>query len=273
MTVFFDTLGEGHLGFSAIFACVGLGFLFFRSVVRGGVGPGYWAASFFLNSLGFLFWSGVIPLAPRLFFLIGEVFHILGFFALVWGAYRFAGYEYRKWNIYAVGAWASVWIGTLVFGRANLYIAALLLKSLRIVLFLWAGAMILRHTPEKALAGRRLAGWSLVSWGCYLVLISCLPIDSLQNLVFGFLAGFQVLAAFGMVAMMVDRMRVQAEESEIQVRRLEGLLPICAYCKRIRDESNSWHNIESYIEERSSMEFSHGICPECAQKHYGDLGK
>jgi DNA-binding response OmpR family regulator len=48
-----------------------------------------------------------------------------------------------------------------------------------------------------------------------------------------------------------------------EVRRLEGLLSICAYCKRIRDERQGWVRVEEYIEGRSDATFTHGICPEC----------
>jgi type II secretory pathway pseudopilin PulG len=54
-----------------------------------------------------------------------------------------------------------------------------------------------------------------------------------------------------------------------QVERLQGLLPTCAACKRIRDKQGDWQPIEAYISARSEAEFSHGICPECAEKLYG----
>ena len=53
-----------------------------------------------------------------------------------------------------------------------------------------------------------------------------------------------------------------------RMKHLEGMLPVCASCKRIRDEKNNWQQIESYVRERSDAEFSHGICPECAEKLY-----
>jgi DNA-binding response OmpR family regulator len=52
-----------------------------------------------------------------------------------------------------------------------------------------------------------------------------------------------------------------------ELQQLEGLLPICAYCKRIRDEQENWGSLEGYIEQRSEAQFSHGICPECYAKH------
>jgi phosphoserine phosphatase RsbU/P len=58
--------------------------------------------------------------------------------------------------------------------------------------------------------------------------------------------------------------RVKAlEEALTRVRQLQGLLPICAYCKKIRDDRNYWQQVESYISDHSEAQFSHSICPEC----------
>jgi len=54
------------------------------------------------------------------------------------------------------------------------------------------------------------------------------------------------------------------------VSKLEGLLPMCAWCNRIRDAQGHWDDLETYIEKYSEAHFSHGICEECADKHYGD---
>ena len=60
--------------------------------------------------------------------------------------------------------------------------------------------------------------------------------------------------------------RVAALERALaQVMDLQGLLPICMYCKKIRTDSNYWQKVESYIAERSGATFSHGICPECVE--------
>jgi len=56
-----------------------------------------------------------------------------------------------------------------------------------------------------------------------------------------------------------------------EVTQLQGLLPICASCKRIRDDKGYWEQIETYIGHRSQAQFSHGICPECAKKLYPDI--
>jgi len=59
------------------------------------------------------------------------------------------------------------------------------------------------------------------------------------------------------------------EHALAQVKQLHGLLPICAYCKKIRNDRNYWEAIESYIGERSAATFSHGICPECRERVVG----
>lgn len=61
------------------------------------------------------------------------------------------------------------------------------------------------------------------------------------------------------------------EEALSQIRTLSGLLPICAHCKKIRDDQGYWNQIETYIHDRSDAQFSHGICPECLKNLYPDL--
>lgn len=51
-----------------------------------------------------------------------------------------------------------------------------------------------------------------------------------------------------------------------QVRQLEEMLPICSYCKKIRDDQNYWRQIESYITERTGSDFSHSVCPDCYKR-------
>ncbi len=272
MTLFYDYLKTAYLGYAAIFVCLGLGFLFLRRVDEGEVGPGYWAISFFLNSLGFLLWSGVIPLLPRQYFLLGELFHISGFLFLVCGAYRFTGNAYKAWNLVAILAWLALWAASILVLRSIPVLGMLGLKALRTVLMVWAGGMILAKPANPRPLGRSLAGWSLIAWGLYILATGFVHLPSMLHLAFGFLVGFQILAALGIVAMVVERMRLRAEKSEKLLASLEGLLPICAYCKKIRDEGDNWQTIESYIEERSAAEFSHGICPECKEKHFPGLG-
>jgi DNA-binding response OmpR family regulator len=69
---------------------------------------------------------------------------------------------------------------------------------------------------------------------------------------------------------LADRV-TELEEAIANVKQLQGLLPICSYCKKIRDDGNYWHRVESYIAGHANVRFSHGICPECTGKLKADL--
>ena len=64
------------------------------------------------------------------------------------------------------------------------------------------------------------------------------------------------------------KMILQLQDALEKVKTLSGLLPICSFCKRIRDDNGYWNKIETYIEAHSEAEFSHSMCQECARKHY-----
>jgi hypothetical protein len=74
-------------------------------------------------------------------------------------------------------------------------------------------------------------------------------------------------------AYLVARTEWQTRELKKKVHVLEGILPICASCKKIRNDKGEYEQVEYYISKRSEAEFSHGICPECAQKLYPEYAK
>ena len=57
------------------------------------------------------------------------------------------------------------------------------------------------------------------------------------------------------------------------VKELQGMIPICMHCKRIRNQSQIWEKVETYIEQRSEAKFSHALCAECLDQHYQDTEK
>jgi PAS domain-containing protein len=56
-----------------------------------------------------------------------------------------------------------------------------------------------------------------------------------------------------------------------KVKQLEGMLPICSFCKKIKDDQGNWQRLEEYIGDRSQAEFSHGMCPDCARNQYPEV--
>ncbi len=70
---------------------------------------------------------------------------------------------------------------------------------------------------------------------------------------------------------LVEKRTEELVKALAEVKQLSGMLPICAHCKKVRDDGGYWKQIEDYISKHSEAEFSHGICPECLKQHYPEL--
>ncbi|WP_208300448.1 hypothetical protein [Prosthecobacter fusiformis] len=81
------------------------------------------------------------------------------------------------------------------------------------------------------------------------------------------------VAVLLLITFLVGKLSQQTQALRARVRTLEGILPTCSFCKDIRDESGNWHEIADYVTARTEARFSHGVCPKCEAKHYGDLLK
>lgn len=140
-------------------------------------------------------------------------------------------------------------------------------------------------------AGWRLlvGGFSLLFFGAVLdvtdnfpalnrfVVIGRTGVEAVLEKVVGYLFGLLLVAAgiWRWLPRLVEherRVRVRLEQVEERVEALSGLLPICAACKKIRDDAGDWRQLEVYISERSDARFSHGICPECLVLLYPEAG-
>jgi hypothetical protein len=84
--------------------------------------------------------------------------------------------------------------------------------------------------------------------------------------------GMFVFLSF-LVGIYASNLIMKLRKANEEIKTLNGLLPICASCKKIRDKNDNWQQVEVYIRDRSEVEFSHGICPECMEKLYGDQFK
>ena len=116
--------------------------------------------------------------------------------------------------------------------------------------------------------------------GVMLVLHYVFPrLDRIGEAVVDSLLLIIVVAPFIVSILMQRRQAEQEREAVIQelqaalakVKTLSGLLPICASCKKIRDDGGYWLQIELYVRDHSDAEFSHGLCPPCARTLYGEL--
>jgi len=67
-----------------------------------------------------------------------------------------------------------------------------------------------------------------------------------------------------------ENLIAQLQEALNEIKTLKGILPVCSYCMKIRDDQGNWNKIEAYIQRRSEAKFSHGICPDCAAERFPD---
>lgn len=89
--------------------------------------------------------------------------------------------------------------------------------------------------------------------------------------IFGILAGYIQLFMDVTLEYKLSEEKKKLEQAIAEIKKLSGLLPICASCKKIRDDKGYWTQIESYISEHSETKFSHGLCPDCIKKLYPGL--
>lgn len=92
-----------------------------------------------------------------------------------------------------------------------------------------------------------------------------------QNVIFLMMNSKRSEANFNQAESKLNSTVIALKKALSEVKKLQGILPICSFCKNIRDDQGSWQGIEKYVHERSDAQFSHGICPECAKKHYPDI--
>jgi len=103
---------------------------------------------------------------------------------------------------------------------------------------------------------------------CVDVMIVDRPVYDEKNVVVGIRSTVQENISIKMVQMERDKLMIELTEAILRIKTLNGLVPICASCKKIRDDKGFWKDVEAFVADHSEAEFSHGICPDCMKKLY-----
>lgn len=93
----------------------------------------------------------------------------------------------------------------------------------------------------------------------YIMYASILPFAVSSFLLFALYWGFLNL----------DKSLIEQRKAQEEIKALQGIIPICSYCKEIRDDQGYWNQLEAYIETHSEAQFTHGICDKCLKEHWG----
>lgn len=252
----------------------------FRSVNHRLVGADWWALGAFAGGVGLILvgqrelwpdWSTVV-LANLL----------IGMFAMavLLGLYRFLGIRFLAWRH---AAWLTLLLActlywTYVKPSVNarivmiaFFVSAYCLPCVWLMLFhrslraaRWNWLLVGAWTVTIFAHWLR-AVWALLVEGEMASLMDASLVQGLSLLVFP-ITSFIIVT--GLVFLSLQRMADDLRRARDEVRQLSGLLPICASCKRIRDDRGYWHQVEQYIQSHSGAEFTHGICPECMRQLY-----
>lgn len=130
-----------------------------------------------------------------------------------------------------------------------------------------------RYEVAYLIAVLSAASWTVTDWLCGY---------HFKGLSYEVWNNFIRLMSFFAIAYIVTQIRTLLEDERqiskdlqvklSEIKQLKELLPICAYCKKIRDDGGHWHQLEGYISEHVDTKFSHGACPECAAKVLKESG-
>jgi hypothetical protein len=102
----------------------------------------------------------------------------------------------------------------------------------------------------------------------FYVEVSCSNVTNDKGNVAGRMASFVDITPRKLIEMERETLIARLQSALAKVRTLRGLVPICASCKKIRDDKGFWHQVEAYIRDHSDAEFSHSLCPDCAEQLY-----
>jgi hypothetical protein len=278
-----------------ITAIIGLAMIFYRANSRTYPGFGFWMAGSLSAAFGYsaMFLRGAIPIGLSVL-LVNGAFVLAGVLRLD-GMLRFLPERKLDRRFYLAPALAMTLAGLFYFVQDSMMIRTALLTAW-IVLFTFAIALVfLRAAPAESRSLYVLAGGISLVYGLAMVARTILWMRSPSVGLFdntGFHAVFFVSVFayelwFGLLIMMMNTQRlggellrseeslkshvVKLEKAISEVKTLKGLLPICASCKRIRDDQGYWNQLETYIDKHSEATFTHGICPDCAEKMRSEI--
>ena len=71
----------------------------------------------------------------------------------------------------------------------------------------------------------------------------------------------------------LEKKSKKLEDAIAEIKQLKGILPLCSYCKRIRDDSGSWEQVDTYLQKHSGADISHSLCPDCIKEHYPQIAE
>jgi len=242
-----------------------------------------WTLAYMLNFLGFVFVSLRNILPDFITIILANTFIVLCFTFIARGLIDFAEGEQNIWV--DISPIFVVIITFCFFSYLSPNVNARIVVVSLVIMFICLRCISIVRQKIEAILGMK--NWLLTTTFTFLALwflLRTFLTISFEDKIHDFMSagvihGLSIIAisighifiAVGLIIINAQRLEHSLINAKEEIKILEGFLPICASCKKIRDDEGYWNQIESYIQKHSEAQFSHSICPECAKEHYPDL--
>jgi hypothetical protein len=243
-------------------------------------GFGWWMASSWVGILGVGLIASRGHLPETLTVLVGNVLVVAVVVLVAAGLTLFAG-GMPDWKGYgALLALVALFMAHYLWLQPSLRIRILGSSLLIAGLCFRSAHLAWRRVPVVLAGANQLAPVSLLGLGLvYLFrgLLALSVVEPTQDfLAPSLIQGLALLASLvghicmttGLIVLNAQRVEHDLQVALEECKVLRGILPICATCKKIRDDQGAWNQVEAYIRQHTDAEFTHGICPDCARNFY-----
>lgn len=246
--------------------------------------PGFsvWTAASVINCLGLvaLSFRGFLP--DLVTVVLANTLVVAGHGLIAHGLEIFTGSRRRPWLLITSGLLTagSFLFYTYLSPSVN---ARIVIVSAFLAIFpAYAASLIHRHAAPSG----RDRSLLLVAFGVQAAwfALRIIPAGLLEGPITDFmqasiLHGFTFLVVlggnlavyFGLIILNSQRVEQELLGALAEVKTLRGILPICSYCKQVRDDQGYWDQVEAYVSRRTDARFTHGICPACMQRHHPEV--
>lgn len=273
----------------------GVGLFLYRTLQKTFPGFSFWIASFFLLALGYssLLIRDFVPMFLSV--IVGNSLFAMAALFMLDGVCRFTrGYRLKSLHYSSLAVFVIL-ISLFYFIYPNIVIRTLIIGVYAGAIAFVIAWVLISSAPESNSKFHYGAAALIGAFALALVIlptfVSRPPGDDIFRMgnryAVYYLTALVFEIGWGVCLLMINNQRLEDELHQARMklvdsnRKLEkairdkitltGLLPICAHCKKIRDDKGYWNHLESYIKTHSEADFSHSICPECAREHYPEL--
>lgn len=265
---------------------VGALFIQYR-VDRTHSGPGWWTLGTASLALGFAFnYLRDAPAVARIAIVGNNVLFLAGACLFYVGVLRFLGRPEPRRLVFGILATVTLAILYFTFVKDDVPARRVIISVALVLVMLLNALALLRHRSHPANASSYFLVAVFLAHSCFMTTRALTPLSGPRAEAIFSSSGSQIatyvsaliattLWTFGFILMVNQRLNAERQETirELQgaleqIRTLRGILPICAHCKKIRDDHGFWEQVEAYVSRHTEAEFSHGICPDCMKTIY-----